>query len=203
MDKEKQKVRYACNFANLTNFEGGDDKIRIVKDERGNEIGFELIGNLTEFNVRNANGYNFKDCSYDKFVEGYLAKNRLNVPVNIKHNDMDFQHAAGIVKSLTKTDKGVEVVAYVPKWAYAYNWIKNAVKDGYLQGFSNYGPITDGYYDEENDQVVVNGFSLLHVALVELMGDATSNFKAANTVFEGFERKDNKMQSADEFMLNL
>lgn len=213
--KEFKKTVYIKNFVAIESFDDVDEKIKIITDDKGNELGFEVRGQLTEFGVRNANGYNFDAASYDKFVDSYLAKNRLNVPMNIKHNDLDFQHVAGKVKSLTKTDKGVEIVGFVPRWVYAYNWIKNAVKDGVLQAFSNYGPVVNGFYEENTDTLHVHDFSLLSVALVELPGDVSAKFEASNTVFKGFSRRADEtsveeekehvdkeiLQNADDFML--
>lgn len=93
---------------------------------------------------------------------------------------------------LEKTDKGVSITVMIPAWAYAYNWMKNAVNDGVLQAFSNYGPVIDGYYESETDTLNVKSFDILHVALVELPGDVTSKFQAQNTKFVGFEKQEVK-----------
>lgn len=184
---EKQEKLFVENFARINSFDGSN-KIRIIKDENGKEVGFELKGQLTEFGVRNANGYKFDPSSYDRFIEDYLQPNHFNIPVNIKHNDRDFQHVAGKVTMLEKTDKGVSITVMIPSWAYAYNWMKNAINDDVLQAFSNYGPITEGDYDEETDTINVKSFDIVHVALVELPGDVTSKFQAQNTKFVGFEK---------------
>lgn len=186
MNKEEKII--VENFVKIVNFDEGN-KMRILKDENGKEVGFELKGQLTEFGVRNANGYKFDHSSYDRFIEDYLQPNHLNIPVNIMHNDLDFQHVAGKVTMLEKTDKGVSITVMIPSWAYAYNWMKNAVNAGVLQAFSNYGPVIDGYYETETDTLNVKSFDLLHVALVELPGDVTSKFQAQNTKFVGFEKK--------------
>lgn len=189
MNKEEKII--VENFAKIMSFDEGN-KMRILKDENGREVGFELKGQLTEFDVRNANGYKFASSSYDKFIEDYLQPNHFNIPVNIKHNDQDFQHVAGKVTMLEKTDKGVSITVMIPAWAYAYNWMKNAVNDGVLQAFSNYGPVIDGYYESETDTLNVKSFDILHVALVELPGDVTSKFQAQNTKFVGFEKQEVK-----------
>lgn len=185
---EKQEKFFVENFARINSFDGSN-KLRIIKDENGKEVGFELSGQLTEFGVRNANGYKFEPSSYDRFIEEYLQPNHFNIPVNIKHNNRDFQAVAGKVTMLEKTDKGVTITVMIPSWAYAYNWIKNAVNDGVLQAFSNYGPVIDGYYETETDTVNVKSFDILHVALVELPGDVTSKFQTQNTLFKGFDKQ--------------
>ena len=185
---EKQEKLFVENFVRINSFDGSN-KMRIIKDENGKEVGFELKGQLTEFGVRNANGFKFDPSSYDRFIEDYLQPNHFNIPVNIKHNDRDFQHVAGKVTMLEKTDKGVSITVMIPSWAYAYNWMKNAINDDVLQAFSNYGPITEGDYDEETDTINVKSFDIVHVALVELPGDVTSKFQAQNTKFVGFEKQ--------------
>lgn len=182
----EKKNTFVQNFARFTANDGGEGVIKIITDASGNETGFEVRGKLTQFNVRNENGLSFSRESYDHFVDEYYGKNKLNVPLNIKHKDDDFQHVAGKVVSMTKTDDGVEMVAYVPRWVYAYNWIKQAVTDGVLQGFSNAGAVIDAEYDEKSDTLNIKDFALMHVALVEIPADVSAKFQAQNTAFSGF-----------------
>lgn len=182
MEKKRQFIQ---NFAKFTANDGGG-RINIVTDNEGNEKGFEVSGKLTVFDVRNLNGYKFTRKSYDKFVDEYYSRNGYNIPLNIKHVENDFQHVAGYVKSMEKTEDGVKMTAFVPRWVYAYNWIKNAINDGVLQGFSNAGAIVDAVYQEKDDTLVVNEFALLHVALVETPADIEAKFEIKNTAFSGF-----------------
>ena len=185
----EKKNTFVQNFARFTANDGGDGVIKIITDANGNETGFEVRGKLTQFNVRNENGLSFSRESYDHFVDEYYGKNKLNVPLNIKHKDDDFQHVAGKVVSMTKTEDGVEMVAYVPRWVYAYNWIKQAVTDGVLQGFSNAGAVIDAEYDEKSDTLNIKDFALMHVALVEIPADVSAKFQAQNTAFSGFGKE--------------
>lgn len=185
----EKKNTFVQNFARFTANDGGDGFIKIITDANGNETGFEVRGKLTQFNVRNENGLSFSRESYDHFVDEYYGKNKLNVPLNIKHKDDDFQHVAGKVVSMTKTEDGVEMVAYVPRWVYAYTWIKNAVTDGVLQGFSNAGAVIDADYDEKSDTLNIKDFALMHVALVEIPADVSAKFQTQNTAFSGFGEK--------------
>ena len=185
----EKKNTFVQNFARFTANDGGEGFIKIITDANGNETGFEVRGKLTQFNVRNENGLSFSRESYDHFVDEYYGKNKLNVPLNIKHKDDDFQHVAGKVVSMTKTEDGVEMVAYVPRWVYAYNWIKQAVTDGVLQGFSNAGAVIDAEYDENSDTLYIKEFALMHVALVEIPADVSAKFQTQNTAFSGFGEK--------------
>lgn len=181
---EKKKV-YITNFTRLESYDGGS-KVRITTDAEGNETGFEVRGTLTTFDVRNENGGIFRKDSYDKFVDEYFIANSLNVPVCLYHNDTDIRNVCGKVKEMTKTDNGVDIVAWIPRRAYYYNLIKAQIEDGILQGFSNAGGVTDGEYDPETDTLNITQFALLHAALVATPADTGATLKTENTVFKGF-----------------
>ena len=181
MNKKRIEVK---SFATLTSYDDNDGKIKIVRNDAGEEIGFEVKGTLTKFDYRNENDATFKSGSYDKFVDEYFIRNSLNVPVCLQHNDYDIRNICGKVKELTKTESGVEVVAYVPKSAYYYNLIKNYIQEGILQGFSNAGYALEGEYSEK-DGFSIEEFALLHVALVTTPADVNGVFQQ-NTIFKGF-----------------
>lgn len=181
---EKKRV-YVTNFATFASHDGGG-RYRIIKNESGEETGIEVGGLLTTFDVRNENGGNFKRDSYDKFVDDYFIKNSLNVPLCLYHNDWDIRMVCGVVKSLTKTEEGVEMVGFIPKTAYFYNLIKAQIDAGILQGFSNAGGITEAEYDPETDTLNITDFALMHAALVAQPADTGAKFKAVNTIFRGF-----------------
>lgn len=183
MEKKKIEVK---NFTTFKSFDDGG-KVRIVKNEAGEEIGFELSGTLTKFDYRNGNDITFKSGSYDKFVDDYFIRNSLNVPVCLLHNDCDIRNVCGKVKEMTKTENGVDVVVYVPKSAYYYNLIKNYVDEGILQGFSSAGYATQAKWDSEKGETI-SEFALLHVALVSTPADVNGKFRE-NTVFKGFHEE--------------
>lgn len=183
MEKKKIEVK---NFTTFKSFDDGG-KVRIVKNDAGEEIGFELSGTLTKFDYRNENDMTFKSGSYDRFVDDYFISHSLNVPVCIQHNDCDIRNVCGKVKEMTKTDSGVDVVVYVPKSAYYYNLIKNYVNEGILQGFSNAGYATVADWSSEDGEIV-SEFALLHVALVTTPADVNGIFRK-NTLFKGFNQE--------------
>lgn len=190
MEKKKIEVK---NFTTFKSFDDGG-KVRIVKNEAGDEIGFELSGTLTKFDYRNENDMTFKSGSYDRFVDDYFISHSLNVPVCLQHNDCDIRNVCGKVKEMTKTDSGVDVVVYVPKSAYYYNLIKNYVNEGILQGFSNAGYATVADWSSEDGEII-SEFALLHVALVTTPADVNGIFRT-NTLFKGFkqEKEDENMK---------
>ena len=106
---EKRKC-YISNFTKFDSFGDGESKIKVIRDDVGTELGFEVRGTLTTFDVRNENGYVFTRQSYDKFVDDYFISNSLNVPLCMLHNDEDPRTLCGIVKSMTKTESGVEIL---------------------------------------------------------------------------------------------
>lgn len=177
------------NYTLLQRFEDtdGGKKYKVVTNSTGEEIGIELRGRLTTFDVENENGQTFKAKSYDNFVNDYFVNNSINVPVCLLHNDTDMTHLCGIVSKMTATSDGVDIVVFVPKSAYFYNLTKNYIDCGILQGFSNYGWATD--YTFENDTFNVKDFQLLHVAIVSTpsdVGGTLSRMAAKNTLFSGF-----------------
>ena len=173
------------NFTTLEAFEGGH-RYRVVRNEAGEELGIEVSGVLTTFDVPNENGTEFTKESYDKFVDDYFIAHSVNVPLVLYHNDADPRTVAGIVKSMKKTDSGVEIVGWIPRSAYYYNLIKSQISEGILQGFSNSGGVRDWEWDEENNALKVTDFALLHASLVATPADTGAMMEAQNTVFSGF-----------------
>lgn len=190
MKKKKIEVK---NFTTFKSFDDGG-KVRIVKNEAGEEIGFELSGTLTKFDYRNENDMTFKSGSYDRFVDDYFISHSLNVPVCLQHNDCDIRNVCGKVKEMTKTESGVDVVVFVPKSAYYYNLIKNYVNEGILQGFSNAGYATVAEWSSDDGEII-SEFALLHVALVTTPADVNGIFRK-NTLFKGFgqEKEDENLK---------
>lgn len=182
--KEKRKV-IIKNFTTLQAYEGGG-RVKVVRNGAGEEAGFEVRGVLTTFDVVNVNGGLFRRDSYDKFVDDYFIKNSMNVPLVLYHNDTDPRTVCGIVKSMAKTDTGVEIVGYVPRSAYYYKLIKSQIEEGILQGFSNYGGVMEMDWDEENEAMEIKEFALLHASLVATPADTGAMLKTVNTAFVGF-----------------
>ena len=174
------------NFTTLQAFDGGQ-RYKVIRNEAGEETGIEVSGVLTTFDVPNENGTEFTKESYDKFVDEYFIAHSVNVPLVLYHNDTDPRTVAGIVKSMTKTKEGVEIVGWIPRTAYYYNLIKAQIAEGILQGFSNYGGMRDYEWDEENDAIKVTDFALMHASLVATPADTGAWLEAQNTAFHGFK----------------
>lgn len=193
-----KKKLYIKNFTTLTSYDGGQ-RFKVVRDEKGEEIGIEVSGVLTTFDVPNENGTEFTKESYDKFVDEYFIAHSVNVPLVLYHNDTDPRTVAGIVKKLTKTKDGVELVGWIPRTAYYYNLIKAQISEGILQGFSNAGGMRDYEWDEENNAIKVKDFALLHASLVATPADTGAWLDTRNTVFNGFEAPiDNEVNPKNE-----
>lgn len=193
-----KKKLYIKNFTTLTSYDGGQ-RFKVVRDEKGEELGIEVSGVLTTFDVPNENGTEFTRESYDKFVDEYFIAHSVNVPLVLYHNDTDPRTVAGIVKKLTKTKDGVELVGWIPRTAYYYNLIKAQISEGILQGFSNAGGMRDYEWDEENNAIKVTDFALLHASLVATPADTGAWLDTRNTVFNGFEAPiDNEVNPKNE-----
>lgn len=181
---EKQRIN---NFIRLTANDGGK-RYHVLTDEAGNELGIEVAGVLTTFGEVNENGYIFEKESYDRSVEKYFEANKLNVPLCLYHDDANPDTLCGIVTTLEKTDKGIEIIGRIkPNSAKLYKFIKAQLDDGILQGFSNAGFIADGVYDETAGAVRVKDFELIHAALVATPADTGATLRTVNTIFKGFE----------------
>lgn len=185
-----KKKLYIKNFTTLTSYEGGQ-RYKVIRNEAGEETGIEVSGVLTTFDVPNANGTEFTKESYDKFVDEYFIAHSVNVPLVLYHNDTDPRTVAGIVKKLTKTKDGVELVGWIPRTAYYYNLIKAQIAEGILQGFSNAGGMRDYEWDEENNAIKVTDFALLHASLVTTPADTGAMMFTQNTAFSGFGSSSN------------
>jgi len=184
---EKQRIN---NFIRLTASEGGK-RYRVLMDDAGNELGIEVSGVLTTFGEVNENGYIFERESYDRSVEKYFESNKLNVPLCLYHDDANPDTLCGIVTTLEKTERGIEITARIrPNSAKLYKFIKAQLDDGILQGFSNAGFIADGVYDEEAQAVRVKDFELVHAALVATPADTGATLRTVNTIFKGFEKQE-------------
>ena len=183
---EKQRIN---NFIRLTASDGGK-RYRVLMDDAGNELGIEVSGVLTTFGEVNENGYIFESGSYDRSVEKYFEANKLNVPLCLYHDDANPDTLCGIVTTLEKTERGIEITARIrPNSAKLYKFIKAQLDDGILQGFSNAGFIADGVYDDTVGAVRVKDFELIHAALVATPADTGATLRTVNTKFVGFETK--------------
>ena len=193
-----KKKLYIKNFTTLTAYDGGQ-RFKVIRNEAGEETGIEVSGVLTTFDVPNENGTEFTRESYDKFVDEYFIAHSVNVPLVLYHNDTDPRTVAGIVKKLTKTKDGVELVGWIPRTAYYYNLIKAQISEGILQGFSNYGGMRDWEWDEENNVIKVTDFALLNASLVATPADTGAWLETQNTIFNGFESPiDNEVNPKNE-----
>ena len=183
---EKQRIN---NFIRLTASDGGK-RYRVLMDDAGNELGIEVSGVLTTFGEVNENGYIFESGSYDRSVEKYFEANKLNVPLCLYHDDANPDTLCGIVTTVEKTERGIEITARIrPNSAKLYKFIKAQLDDGILQGFSNAGFIADGVYDDTVGAVRVKDFELIHAALVATPADTGATLRTVNTKFVGFETK--------------
>lgn len=183
---EKQRIN---NFIRLNASEGGK-RYRVLTDDAGNELGIEVSGVLTTFGEVNENGYIFERGSYDRSVEKYFEANKLNVPLCLYHDDANPDTLCGIVTTLEKTERGIEITARIrPNSAKLYKFIKAQLDDGILQGFSNAGYIANGVYDDAAQAVRVKDFELVHAALVATPADTGATLRTVNTKFVGFEKQ--------------
>lgn len=175
------------NYAAFIPIDDGARKYKIITADDGSEKGIEVKGYLTKFGETNFNGYNFEKKSYDQCINDYFEKNDLNIPIDLMHM-RDALHLAGVCNKFQKKNDGVEITAFIPKGVYFYNLIKILIDNGILQGFSNYGFISDYDFDRTSDSLIVKAFQLISISLVDVPADTFGKFATQNTIFEGFEK---------------
>lgn len=150
----------------------------IVKDDKSDAVlnGMIIRGYETKFsNTANENGEVYeRDCLND-YIENYFVKNKLNIPVDIQHNQ-DIYHLAGRVLIVEVNSVGFYFVVYVPKTFINYDSLRGLLKEGIIQGFSKYGWATDYefIYQPNGDYsyMKVNQMSIVNVSLVSTPANA-------------------------------
>lgn len=198
MDTKRIEVR---NYASFVPTE--DNKLyKPILNEKGEEVGFEVSGKVTQFDATNFNGLNFDKGSYDKCIANYFEKNNLNIPIDVMHQ-RGIEYLVGYAKTFVKREDCVEMTAFVPKGVHYYELVKTLIDNGILQGFSNLGFITDGKYDSETDSFIVKDFSLISVSLVDVPADTNGKFVGNATDFRGFTEQEDLMRETDELLTLL
>lgn len=202
-DKKVPEIRKPIevrNYASFLPFEDGRELYKIITNDKGEEIGFEVKGLVTTFGETNFNGQKWDKKAYDKVISEYFESNELNIPIDLMHK-RDIQHLAGVAKKFVKKSEGIELTAFIPKGVYFYNLIKVLLDNGVLQGFSNYGYISDWEWDRTNDEMIVKEFFLCSVSLVDIPSDVGGKFIENSTQFEGFEKYESKPETANTLSL--
>ena len=174
------------NYAGFVPVDNGEKRYKIITDDSGNEIGIEVKGVVTTFNVVNKNGQKWEKGSYDEMIASYFEANELNIPLDLMH-ERTVKDLAGIATMMKKKGASIEIVGFIPKGVYYYGLIKTLIDNGVLQGFSNYGRISDWGYDEDNKAIIVRKFQLVSVSLVDVPSDVGAKLEGNATRFEGFE----------------
>lgn len=179
---EKIKVKNYVSFTPTEN----KKPYKVRMGDNGEELGIEIRGAVTQFDTVNENGFIFDKQSYDRCVAEYFEKNNFNIPVDVMHQ-MTFEHTIGRAEKFSKDEKGVTMLAFIPKGQQIYEEIKTKLDWGILQGFSNCGFITKGNFNDDGT-VNVEDFQLLSVSLVSTPADITAKFIANKTDFIGFNK---------------
>lgn len=187
MTKDKIIVSNYTSFIPMDN----DKKVyKVILNDNGDELGFEVKGLLTTFNMLNENGMTFEKTSYDRAITDYFEANELNIPIDLMHNRNDVRHLAGVASKFVKKSNGIELTAFIPKGVYYYNLIKVLLDNGVLQGFSNLGALRDYEYNPDTEEVTVKDFFLISASLVDVPADVGGKFIENATQFDGFRKKE-------------
>lgn len=185
-----EKNIYITNFTTLRSDTSGR---RYTETDEG----LIVSGLLTKFDEVNFNNLKFTANSYDKCIADYFEANRLNVPLSIQHNDNDIAHLVGRVETMEKTDEGVLITAIVLKSHPSYTTVKALIDGGVLQGFSNFGYVAEGHFDD-GGALVIERFNLLSASIVATPADVNGKFEAKNTRFHGFTSQKERKEDENE-----
>lgn len=131
--------------------------------------GIIVKGYEMKYNVTNENGERYAQGCVDKYINDYFVSNKLNVPVDVMHGER-FEDLIGRVLLIESNSVGFYIVAYIPTTAPRFTEIKNALKEGMLQGFSKLGYTTDYEFkykkDGSFDYMLINEIAICSVSLV-------------------------------------
>lgn len=131
--------------------------------------GIIVKGYEMKYNVTNENGERYAQGCVDKYINDYFVSNKLNVPVDVMHGER-FEDLIGRVLLIESNGVGFYIVGYIPRTAPRFEQIKNALKEGLLQGFSKCGYTTDYDFiykkDGSFDYMLIKEIAICSVSLV-------------------------------------
>ena len=194
----------------LIKVEGKKDILKISNGfffENTKEVreGLILDGYFKRWDSVNENGESYAKDSFDKFINHYFVRNKLNVPINLMHGS-GFGDLAGKIVNMKKDPYGIFIQALISKHAVHFENIKGLIEDEILQGFSDEGFATDFELikNGNNEVTHVNILEavLTKVSLVDIPAEGSAQFQIANaTNFIGFEdlnKKDKKTKDGEK-----
>lgn len=176
--------------------------------------GLIIKGYEMKWGVTNENGEQYAKDAFDKFINEYFVEKGLNMPVDINHEGWSNWRAyCGRVLYIETNSVGFYFVVYVPKTYEFYEQLKNALRNGIIQGFSKEGFASDWeiFYKKDGsfDYELIKEIAVVSVSLVctpangiafERMQEIKNALVFKNKVQE--ETKDNAERSTLEAMFN-
>lgn len=150
------------------------DKIKLSTITRRDEDTATLDGIIVKgyemkYNTTNENGERYAAGCVDKFINDYFVSNKLNVPMDVMHG-CRFEDLVGRVLLIESNSVGFYIVGYIPRTAPRFDEIRNALKEGMLQGFSKCGYTTDYDFiykkDGSFDYMLIKEIAICSVSLV-------------------------------------
>lgn len=131
--------------------------------------GIIVKGYEMKYNTTNENGERYAAGCVDKFINEYFVANDLNVPIDVMHGSR-FEDLVGRVLLIESNSVGFYIVGYIPRTAPRFADIRNALKEGLLQGFSKCGYTTDYDFiykkDGSFDYMLIKEIAICSVSLV-------------------------------------
>jgi hypothetical protein len=182
----------------------------IVKNDTSGAMlnGLIIKGYETKFkDTKNTNYEVFETGCLDEFINNYFVKNKLNMPVNIQH---DNSNLCGRVLIIEVNTIGFYFVVYVPKKYKHYEYLRDfLLKEGIIQGFSKHGwsEDYDCIYNSDGSfshylvkKMVIYGVSLVSIPANAVPFEAVKEIKIENSLT--FENKVEQEKSKFSKMFN-
>lgn len=153
---------------------------------------------LKRWGEKNFNGEVYTEKSYANFIRDYYEEGKLNVPLTLNHQgSFDVNSVVGIVEKMESDEKGLNVTCRVfAQCITAHS--KALIERGALQGVSDEGFATS--WHEEDNAIVMDDVQLLAVSIVTTPSEVSAGIKVKNTVFRGFEEKEQPKRKKLSFL---
>lgn len=139
----------------------------ITHNDEDTEVldGLLVYGYETKFGATNTNGEQYSKDAIDRFIQSYFVEKKLNMPLDIEHNDSP-EWLAGRVIYIESNSVGFYFVGYVPRTYMHYDHVKNLLANKVLQGFSKCGWATDYEWIKEGNYELIKEIEIVRMSLV-------------------------------------
>lgn len=213
--KERRQIFDSVPLGSYEVIEGKGVQLSTITKNAGDTQaldGLLIKGYETKFGNTNENREQYDPHCFDKFIDKYFVKNKLNMPLNIQHNN-DLDHLAGRVLVLEVNSVGFYFVCYIPKTYCRYDEVKALLQEGILQGLSKWGWATDYDWICTNQKTgegywLIKEMEIFEVSLVSTPANPIAlekmqEIKNSLQYVQNIENEKEKVQGTDDVFAKL